>query len=251
MDTLKITSPSGYALAYEHIPAQSGQATFLWLGGFRSDMQGSKATALAQWAKETGFGFIRFDYSGHGDSEGDFTKLSVTEWRLDALFILKQFASAEPLHIIGSSMGGWIALLLVREAKEKIASLTLIAPAPDFTFRLMWPNLSDEKKATLERGETIYDETHYDDPLPLTPYLFEQGKKWPVLDAPITFSEPVRILQGMRDASVPWKHAQQLVEHISSNDIHYTLIKDGDHSLSRPQDLAQIFAACEAMACHS
>lgn len=210
-------------------------------------MTGTKVVELEAWAKANGHGFLAFDYSGHGVSEGDFVEGTIGEWRSDVLAMIDDLTTG-PQILVGSSMGGWMALLGAMARPDLIEGLVLIAPAPDFTQKLMWPGLTDEEqREVLEKG-VYYQPSDYDEPLPLTRKLIEEGADWQILDEPISFEGPVRILQGMQDQDVPWKHAEQLVETVTSPDLIFHLIKDGDHRLSREQDIRRLISTCEEIA---
>ncbi len=225
----------------------------VWMGGFRSDMRATKASALDAWAEQKGRAYIRFDYSGHGESGGRFEAATISSWLADSLAVLDGFATAPPV-LVGSSMGAWLALLatlrLRREAPERApAGLVLIAPAVDFTERLMWPSLSDDAKAAIERdGVWMRPSAYSPDPYPITRRLIEDGRQHLLFDKPIEVGCPVHILQGMQDPDVPWRHAVALVEHMPGDAVDLTLIKDGDHRLSRPQDIARLLNAVERIA---
>lgn len=217
----------------------------VWLGGFRSDMRATKAEAIDAFALRTGRAFVRFDYSGHGESGGRFEESGISRWLEDALAVIERFAHERPL-LVGSSMGGWIALLAASRLRELGASraagaLVLIAPAPDFTERLMWDRfpqtIRDEIMAT---GAYMQASAYSPDPYPITRHLIGDGRKHLLLDGNIETGCPVHILQGMQDPDVPWEHALRLVEHLPSENVSLTLIKDGDHRLSRPQDLERL-----------
>ncbi len=217
--------------------------TVVWLGGFMSDMAGTKAQALADWALANGRAFLRFDYLGHGESSGAVRNGTISRWREDALEAIRELTDG-PLILVGSSMGGWIGCLVAAVIPERLQALVLIAPAADFTERLMKPGFPPEAFEALERdGEwirpSLYDAGGY----PITRALLEDGARWSILDAPVPIEVPVRILQGREDPDVPWLHALELANAIRSEDVVFTLIKDGDHRLSRPQDIARLLAA--------
>lgn len=225
----------------------------VWLGGFKSDMQGGKAQALDAWAGEHGRAMVRFDYSGHGESSGDFADGTIGRWLEDSMAVFERFCEG-PQVLIGSSMGGWMALLLAREirkrqeqqqAKASLAGLVLIAPAPDFTEELMWKNFSPEVKKEIETKGFWLRPSDYGDgsPYPITQKLIEEGRNHLVLGSAIDLGCPVRILQGAKDPDVPWQHAFALTHRLPADDVVLTLIQDGDHRLSRPQDIARILAA--------
>ena len=219
--------------------------TVVWLGGFMSDMAGTKAQALADWAMANGRAFLRFDYLGHGESSGAFRAGTISRWREDALEAIRELTDG-PLILVGSSMGGWISCLVAAVIPERLHALVLVAPAADFTEKLMKPGFPPEAFAALDRdGEwirpSLYDEGGY----PITRALLEDGARWSILDAPVPVDVPVRVLQGREDPDVPWLHALELANAIRSEDVVFTLIKDGDHRLSRPQDIARLVAAVE------
>jgi pimeloyl-ACP methyl ester carboxylesterase len=219
-----------------------------WLGGLKSDMKGTKAEALDRWAAEQGRAGVRFDYSGHGESGGDFRKGTIGRWLEDSLAVYRAFAKG-PQTLIGSSMGGWIALLLARRLREvvgapPIAGMVLIAPAVDFTEALMWKNFSLAIKREIEeKGEWLRPSEYSEGPYPITRKLIEDGRKHLLLGGLIEPGCPVHILQGVQDANVPWGHAVELVSRLARDDVVLTLIKDGDHRLSRPEDLERLIAA--------
>jgi pimeloyl-ACP methyl ester carboxylesterase len=221
-----------------------------WLGGFKSDMRGTKAEALAAHAAKTGRACLRFDYSGHGESGGVFEAGTISRWIEEALAVFERVARG-PQIVVGSSMGGWIALLLARAlaAKEKggeakMAGLVLIAPAPDFTETLMWTQMSPAVRREIEeKGSWLRPSEYGDGPYPITRALIEDGRKHLLLDRPIEIGCPVRILQGVLDPDVPWRHALKLVSCLAQDDVVLTLVKDGDHRLSRPEDIERLIQA--------
>jgi pimeloyl-ACP methyl ester carboxylesterase len=245
-------------LAYRLDGAGEGaRLGLIWLSGFLSDMASTKALALAAWAEGRGLPMLRFDYSGHGLSEGDLLEASIGDWLGEAAAMLELLlAKTERAVLIGSSMGGWIALLLARKlaaegALAKLAGLVLIAPAWDMTERLMWNEMTDETKAALARDGVIYEPSLYGDPYPITKRLIEDGRSHLIGEGALLLDLPVRILQGMRDPDVPWRHALDLVERLGSSDVELTLIKDGDHRLSREQDLRRLETTVAALVAHS
>ena len=221
----------------------------LWLGGFNSDMRGTKALALDAWAAEHGRACVRFDYSGHGESSGDFAGGTIGRWLEESLAVFERFCTG-PQVAVGSSMGGWMALLLAREIRKRsgkasLAGLVLIAPAPDFTEELMWKNFSPAVKQEIETKGFWLRPSEYGDgsPYPITRNLIEEGRNHLVLGSAIDLGCPVRILQGAQDPDVPWQHAFALTHRLPADDVVLTMIQDGDHRLSRPQDIARILAA--------
>lgn len=234
--------PDGARLAWRRVAGEG--PTVVWLGGFRSDMAGTKAQALADWAIATGRSYVRFDYFGHGESEGDFAQGTITRWRDDALAVLDQLVMGQAV-LVGSSMGGWISCLAAAAMPERIKAVVLIAPAPDFTEKLMAPEMSPADRAELDESGVWYRPSEYGDPYPITRELLEDGARWSILPGPVNLDAPVRILQGGADPDVPWRHALELAQAIRGEDVVFTLIKDGDHRLSRPQDIQRLKAALE------
>ena len=220
--------------------------TVVFLPGFNSDMQGSKATSLRDWCAAHGQAMLRLDYSGHGASGGAFTDGSIGRWMLDAMAVIESEIKGD-LLLVGSSMGGWIALLLARALAGRVVGLVGIAAAPDFTERLMWQSMTPGERATIARQGYLDVPSEYGDPYRITLRLIEDGRKHLLLDGPIPLTCPVRLLQGQRDADVPWETALLLSEAVVSEDVRVCLIKDGDHRLSRPQDLALLAATVGAL----
>jgi pimeloyl-ACP methyl ester carboxylesterase len=225
-----------------------GSPGLFWLGGFKSDMQGTKALALDAWAFERHRAYVRFDYSGHGESGGDFTDGTIGRWLEESVTVFERFCEG-PQVVIGSSMGGWMALLLAREISRRpavrasLAGLVLIAPAPDFTEELMWKRFSSETRHEIETKGVWLRPSEYGDLYPITRNLIEEGRNHLLLGSAIEVGCPVRILQGAQDPDVPWRHAFALVHRLPADDVVLTMIQDGDHRLSRPQDIARIIAA--------
>jgi pimeloyl-ACP methyl ester carboxylesterase len=239
----KLDSPDGERIAWRRIDGAA--PTVVWLGGFRSDMTGTKAQALAEWASAAGRAYLRFDYLGHGESSGDFqAKGTITRWREDALAVLDEMVEG-PVVLVGSSMGGWIACLVAMARPERVRAMVLIAPAPDFTEKLMAPEIPAAGHAALAADGVWMRPSEYgDEGYPITRTLLEDGARWSILGAePVPIEVPVRILQGGADPDVPWRHALELAQAIRGQDVVFSLIKDGDHRLSRPQDIARLLAA--------
>ena len=205
-------------------------------------MDGSKASHLHEWAKSQNRTFIRFDYYGHGQSSGEFRDGTISRWGLDVVSVIDALANDDVI-LVGSSMGGWSSLLAARARPAKVKGLLLIAPAPDFTEKLMWANWSDKIKNTLIKDGIYYEPSEYDEPYEYSLSLIEDGRINQLLDTPYEFSGPVRIFQGGLDEVVPWQYSQKIVDVLNSQDVIYSLIKSADHSLSRPQDLQQITSA--------
>jgi pimeloyl-ACP methyl ester carboxylesterase len=238
--------PDGARLAWRKVEGD-GPAV-VWLGGFKSDMTGTKAEALAEWAEERGRAYVRFDYFGHGASDGDFSEGTISRWREDALAILDTLATGDVV-LVGSSMGGWIACLAAMAAPARVKAMVLVAPAPDFTEKLMEPEIPPEGRAALAADGVWMRPSEYGDPYPITRRLLEDGARWSILDGqPIPIEVPVRILQGGQDPDVPWRHALELAHALKSEDVVFTLVKDGDHRLSRPQDIDRLVAAVQEVA---
>jgi pimeloyl-ACP methyl ester carboxylesterase len=234
------------------VRARPGKGTdrgpgLFWLGGFNSDMKGTKAVALDAWAAERGRACVRFDYSGHGESGGRFVDGTIGRWLEDAVAVFSQFCHG-PQVVVGSSMGGWMALLLARELLRQprgatLAGLVLIAPAPDFTEELMWKGFSPKIRKEIEETGVWLRPSDYGEPYPITKALIEEGRNHLLLGSAINVGCPVRILQGAQDPDVPWQHAFALAHRLPADDVVLTMIQDGDHRLSRPQDIARILAA--------
>jgi pimeloyl-ACP methyl ester carboxylesterase len=229
-----------------------GGPGLVWLGGFASDMASTKADYLDAFAGARGRAFLRFDYSGHGKSEGRFEDGCIGDWLAQAAGAFDQ-STKGPQIVVGSSMGGWLALLLARRLAEKgesdrLAGLVLLAPAVDFTEELIWRNLDDAtRRDIMEKGAWRRPSQYSPDPTPITRRLIEDGRDHLLLGGVIRAHARVHILQGMADPDVPWRHALTLVEHLSADPVTLTFIVDGDHRLSRDEDLARLGAAVELM----
>lgn len=242
-DVTEFFDHDGVAIAYRRTSGRPRTAGIVWLGGFHSDMLGEKASALHAQAERAGRSFLRFDYLGHGESGGRFEDGTIGRWRSDALAAIDALTDG-PLVLVGSSMGGWMALLCALARPERVRALVLLAPAPDFTDRLMWSSFDDDqKREIMERGFWIrpspYDPAGY----AIKRELIEEGRNWNVMDAEIPVDIPVRILQGGLDEDVPWTHSFELIGQLRTNDVVWTFIKDGDHRLSRPSDIQQMIGA--------
>jgi len=233
--------------------ARSGKAPgIFWLGGFRSDMQGTKAEALDLWAGDEGRAATRFDYSGHGASGGRFEDGTISRWLDEALAVFDAF-TREPQVLVGSSMGGWLALLLAkrlgeRSDSDRLQGIVLLAPAIDMTKDLMWKHLNAVQRRKLKKQGFIEQPSEYS-PQPdiITAALIEDGEKHLFGEQPIETGCPVHVIQGMQDREVPWSHATKLMEHLAFDDAVLTLVRDGDHRLSRPEDIDRLIAAVSAM----
>lgn len=234
-----------HRLAYQRLRGRADRPGVVFLGGYASDMTGTKASLLAERCAAENLSFLRFDYSGHGQSDGIFTDGTIGAWFADACAAFENLTEG-PQIVIGSSMGGWMALKLAMKMPERVHALIGIAAAPDFTEDLMWLRLTTEQREALERNGVIYDETAPpEERAPMTLKLIQEARNHLLLGAKIPISCPVRLLQGMKDADVPWQHALRIVENITHEDVQITLIKDGDHRLSRPQDLELLWRRVE------
>ncbi|HZQ14177.1 MAG TPA: alpha/beta hydrolase [Pseudolabrys sp.] len=249
LTSLTIESPPPARTIAVRVREGKGQAPGLfWLGGFKSDMKGTKAEALDRWAAAQGRACLRFDYSGHGESGGAFTDGTIGRWLEESLAVYRQFAHG-PQVVIGSSMGGWLALLLAARLRETtgaapICGMVLIAPAVDFTEALMWRQFPDAIRREIEdKGVWLRPSPYEEGGYPITRRLIEEGRKHLLLGGMIETGCPVHILQGVEDPDVPWRHAEQLLTRFARDDVVLTLIKDGDHRLSRPEDIERLIAA--------
>ena len=224
--------PGGRRIAYRHIPGNGPALVFL--PGYMSDMAGSKATALIDWASESGRECLLLDYSGCGKSDGAFADGTLSRWRDEVVALVTDRIEGDVI-LIGSSMGGWLMLLVAEALGGRVAGLVGIAAAPDFTD---W-GFDADQKAQLSRGETVFEDNPYGpDPTPTYPQFFADGERSRKLDGPIALSMPVRLIHGQRDSDVPFAISLRLAEKLRSDDIQVVLVKDGDHRLSRPQDIA-------------
>ncbi|WP_425991134.1 alpha/beta fold hydrolase [Brevundimonas sp. TWP2-3-2] len=247
-DIQLLTRPDGETLAWRRIAGFG--PTVVWIGGFRSDMEGTKALALEAATKARGWSYVRYDHFAHGQSSGDWRQATIGRWREDAIALID--ALEGPIIPVGSSMGGWVALLLALARPERMQGLALVNPAQDFTERLMWPSLPDHvRQAILRDGEALIAEEgppgqglgEY----VLTRRMFEEARDWLLLDAAIPIAAPVHILQGRADETVPESHALALVERLSGGDVRLDLVEGGDHRLSTPRDLARLVEAVEGL----
>lgn len=239
MPTLE--TPQGRTLAYELTDGDGPAVAFL--GGFKSDMQGTKAVHLEEWAKRTGRAFLRFDYSGHGDSSGEFTDGSIGDWAADALAALDLLSG--PVVLVGSSMGGWISLLVSRTRPDKVAGLVTIAAAPDFTEDSMWSGFDAAQRAALEEVGYVDLPSDYGEPYRITKRLITEGRDRLVLRKPLPLPFPVRFLQGTADADVSMDVALRLLDHADGPDMRLTLVDGADHRFSDPDCLSLIETSVE------
>ena len=234
----------GVALAWVRTPGRGPCTVFL--PGYMSDMEGAKALETEAFCAEHGLACLRLDYSGHGASGGRFADGTIGRWTDDALLLIDRLTEGR-LLLVGSSMGGWIALLAALARPGRVAGLIGIAAAPDFTEALMWAAMTPPERATLLRDGVLAVPSEYGEPYPVTLRLIEDGRTRMLLDRPIPLACPVRLLQGQRDADVPWQTALRLAGQLGSADVQVTLIKDGDHRLSRPGDLALLRGALRGL----
>ncbi len=239
MESGRLTRENLPALAWRRLPGRG--PTVLFLPGYRSDMSGTKATEIAAWCEARGQALMLFDYAGHGESAGAFEDGTIGGWTADALAIIDHVAPSGPLLLVGSSMGGWIALLAATARPERVRAMLLIAAAPDFTESLMWATMMPGERATLLRDGRLLAPSAYSDPYPITSRLIEEGRDHLLMTegaGPVPVTCSVRLLHGQRDADVPWETSLRLAASLAADDVRLTLIKDGDHRLSRPADLA-------------
>ena len=236
-----LTTAQGRRISYQYIPGHAPGVVFL--GGFRSDMSGTKAQYLADWLQAHGRAFLRFDYSGHGTSEGQFEDGAIGDWAADAMAVL--CLTDGPQILVGSSMGGWIALLIARDLPGKVTGLVTIAAAPDFTEDSMWAGFDADQKAALRDKGVIALPSDYGTPYPITRRLIEEGRNQLVLRQPLALPMPVRMLQGTDDLDVDQSVALRLLGHVTGPDIRLTLVKGADHRFSTPGCLALIAAAVD------
>lgn len=237
MSTSFLTTLQNRRIAYHYSQGQGPGVVFL--GGFKSDMEGSKATHLEAWCRAQNRAFLRFDYSGHGESDGAFKDGCIGEWVADAQAAITELTEG-PQVLVGSSMGGWISLLTARAMPEKVAALVTIAAAPDFTEDGFWANFTADQRATLETEGQIALPSEYGEPYIITRRLIEEGRDNLVLRSPLPLPFPTRCLQGTADTSVTTETALKLLDHAQCDDIRLTLVKDKDHSFSDPECLSII-----------
>ncbi len=231
-----LDTPDGDRIAYRCLPGKG--PLVLWLGGFLSDMQGAKIACLAEHCRREGWSFLCFDYFAHGETGGDIAQASVSRWRDNVLAVADTLTTG-PVIAVGSSMGAHMLAMLIKARPGKVMAAGFLAPAADFVTALLQPSLSPEDRRQLEVSD-VYMMPGYDRPAPLSKAFFEDAARHEVLNTPLAFDGPVRILHGMADDVVPWRHGVRLMETLTSRDARLELIKDGDHRLSRPQDLARL-----------
>ena len=253
-ETARISVRPGVRLACLSQRGEPGRTGFLWLGGFNSDMTGSKAESLEALARAQGRPCLRFDYSGHGQSDGRFADGTISLWLNEAMTVFTELTDG-PTIVVGSSMGGYLAVLLLRRlalddpaAAARIAGLLLIAPAADMTEALLWDEAdATARAAIMDKGQWMRP-SEYGEPYPITRKLIEDGRHHLILDEGVEVACPVQILHGEDDPDVPWEHGLTLFRAITGDNVAFTLIKGGDHRLSTERDLATIAAAAELLA---
>lgn len=245
-----IIREDGATIAYHFTPGKSSDKPMgvVFLTGFHSDMQGTKALALEQWCQSHGRAFLRFDYTGHGQSSGKFEDGCISDWAADAIYALDELTDG-PQVLVGSSMGGWLMLLVALARPERVAGLLGLAAAPDFTEDLMWEEFTDDQRDELESCGRVDLPNDYDplEPCVITKKLIEDGKNNLLLRDPLNIQVPVRLIQGLQDADVPWATALTLQDALVTDDVEIQFIKRGDHRLSEAQDLARLGRTLDSM----
>lgn len=245
MSTRAFLEANGRRLA--HVTHGGTAPHVVFLTGFRSDMEGSKALAIEQACTARGQAFTRFDYSGHGLSSGRFEDGTIGDWAQDAIAVVDRVTDG-PLVLVGSSMGGWIALLAAKARRDRVAGLVGIAAAPDFTEDLIWNVATPaQRQALIEQGVHLEPSPYSEEPTPITMKLVEEGRLQLVLRTPLDLACPIHLIHGQRDPDVPWETALRLAAHVASDDVTVELVKDGEHRLSRDADIARILRAVEQM----
>jgi len=243
---IEYLTTDGARLAYRRSLGR-GAPGCVWLGGFHSDMEGEKASTLHAAAADRGLSFVRFDYFGHGKSEGRFEDGRISRWRADTLSVLDTLTEG-PQVLFGSSMGAWLAILAALARPARIAGLVLIAPAPDFTEALMWERFTPDQKGALAEAGAVMRTSPWDPAgYPITRGLIEDGRRWLLLADPIPVQAPVRMLHGDCDEDVPLDHVLRLFSRLAGDDLRLTLIRGGDHRLSRPSDLGLLVSAMDEL----
>lgn len=244
-----LTTKSGLKIAYRKVNAlasQEGMPEVVFCGGYASDMKGSKAEYLAEVCENQGLGFLRFDYRGHGESEGRFEDFGIGDWIEDAESAIFSLTKHK-IILIGSSMGGWIATYLAQKHSKKVESLIGIAAAPDFTEDMFWNSFTTEEKAKIDRGEIVERPSGYDEPYRISPALIRQGRDYLILRSELNLPMPVRLFQGLEDASVSSETALRLANHAQCSDLTLEFVKNADHSFSRPTDLIKLKETINSM----
>jgi pimeloyl-ACP methyl ester carboxylesterase len=243
--TQRLPRPDGNTVAYAKTDGSG--PTVVFLGGFRSDMTGTKAMALEAWARRTGRAYLRFDYLGHGQSSGRFEDGTIGRWLDDSLAVIDAKTSGR-LVLVGSSMGGWLSLLAALQRPERLSGLVLIAAAPDFTERMLLKGLSPAEREILQREGRLERPSQYSpEPSVFTWKLIEEGRNHLVLDKPLRLPCPVRLLHGQSDPDVAWEYSLQIAQHLEAPEVITTFVKGGDHRLSTPADIARLIATVEEL----
>src|SRR5215470_6526455 len=241
----RLQRPDGNTVAFAR--TEGSDPTVVFLGGFRSDMTGTKAIALEAWARETGHSYLRFDYLGHGQSSGRFEDGTIGRWLDDSLAAIDRLTEGK-LILVGSSMGGWLSLLVARARPERLGGLVLIAAAPDFTERMLLAGLSAEDRARLQREGRLERPSQYSpEPSVFTWKLIEEGRNHLLLDKRLSLACPVRLLHGQSDPDVPWEYSLQIAQHLEAPEVITIFIKGGDHRLSTPADIARLITTVEEL----
>jgi pimeloyl-ACP methyl ester carboxylesterase len=245
-----LTRGNGATIAYHCTPGKDSTKPIgvIFLGGFRSNMDGAKALALESWCRAEGRAYLRFDYTGHGQSSGDFVDGCIGSWADDALDVFDRLSSG-PQVLVGSSMGGWIALLVARERFDRVKGLVGLAAAPDFTEDLIWDKMTADQRAELmQRGQWL-EPNDYDplDPTVITQKLIEDGRNHLILRDPLNITAPVRLIQGMKDAEVPWATALNIQNALVGDDVEIQFVKTSDHRLSESSDLRRMERTLNAL----
>ncbi|MCH8862577.1 MAG: alpha/beta hydrolase [Proteobacteria bacterium] len=244
-DPAFLDTPQGRRIAYHF--REGNAPTVVFLGGFLSDMAGTKSLALETHCQDRDQAFLRLDYGGHGASEGEFADGTIGSWRDDALAVIAAVTSGS-LVLVGSSMGGWIALLVALALKDRVSGLIGIAAAPDFTDKLMWENFSAaQRREIMEDGSTELASDYSDTPTIITRALIEDGRRHCLLDSEIALQIPVRLIHGMQDEDVPWEWSMRIAKRLAGDDVDVTLVKGGSHSLSGPGDLARLTSILDGL----
>jgi pimeloyl-ACP methyl ester carboxylesterase len=232
----------GTKLAYHHTaPQDKASPTVVFIGGFMSDMTGGKATHLEGHCQKQGYGYLRFDYQGHGGSSGEFSDGTISIWANNAFDIIAGLTSG-PLILIGSSMGGWISMLVIPRLGRRVMAFMGIAAAPDFTHKMMLPNFTIRQLVELRDKGKTYIPNDYDEPYTITRALMDDGGANQIMDGPIDIDIPVRLLQGTEDSSVPADWPEKIKARLTSENVEITIVDGGDHSLSTDENLALLTA---------
>lgn len=242
-----LARPDGHQMTYHQLaPTSANLPGVIFLGGFKSDMTGSKALTLERWCQQNKFAFVRFDYLGHGASSGRFEQGTIGRWYEDAIAVMDEVCIGSQI-LVGSSMGAWISLLLALARPDRVTGIITLAAAVDFTENLMWDSLSPQEQAKLQQDGIWHQPSEYDDPYPITYRLIEEARQHLLLHQNIPIHCPVRMLHGIQDVDVPWQTSLKTAERLSNSDVQLTLIKDGEHRLSRDQDLALLLRTLAEM----